>query len=589
MQISDLSIYNYFKNEDNQVLQNLQNTTVELSTGYKILDMSQNTGATQNIIDLKNEIATISTFSQNAFSSSQVLTLGSSDLGNISDYLQSVNTLALQGANFTYNSSQLVSMGNEMESYLNLMVSKANDKFGPNYIFGGSSLSIMPFDQNYNYVASSSDFLMGISSSEKVPTYLAGNKVFGLNIQDTSSSFNSYTQSFSNPGTLIIHYGAQIYQINYNIASYDWEYNPYASSTTQALGVSGTLVLTSPSNTYTVSYSTGDSISSLISKVQTVAGSSFSAFAVKNADDTYAIAITPLNSSGSYNITDSSSLFNVQKTPSNLLELSNYINSYLGSELSSFIFQNPNKTFSLEIAGNDITKPLIGEDLDKGISSSFVQQNIFNVVSRASQKLQSGSYLVEQALGANSVVSSNSFASLTSPIGNNGILEIYLQNGTKIPITYSSSMNLLDVINLINQSSQGAIYATSRLNQNGTYSLEIDSVASSSSITANDSAGGGFYQFNSFSMYNEPDIFNIQQAITKISYENAKVGTYLQILQGQNSTYTNQSNAVKTELASIQDASIPDAITDYSQYQLAYESIISMFSNQKKLTILNYV
>lgn len=589
MQISDLSTYNYFKNEDNKVLQNLQNTTIELSTGYKILDMSQNPGATQNIIDLKNEIATISTFSQNAFSSSQVLTLGSSDLGNISDYLQSVNTLALQGANFTYNSSQLVSMGNEMESYLNLMLSKANDKFGPNYIFGGSSLSIMPFDQNYNYLASSSDFLMGISSSEKVPTYLAGNKVFGLNIQNTSNSFNSYTQSFSNPGTLIIHDGAQIYQINYNIASYDWEYNPYANSTTQALGVSGTLVLSSPSNTYTISYSAGDSISSLISKVQTIAGSSFSAFAAQNADGTYAIAITPLNSSGSYHITDSSSLFNVRKTPSNLLELSNYINSYLGSNLSSFIFQNPNKTFSLEIAGNDITKPLIVQDLNKGISSSFVQQNIFNVVSRASQKLQSGSYLVEQALGANSVVSSNSFTSLTSPIGNNGILEIYLQNGTKIPITYSSSMNLLDVINLINQSSQGAIYATSRLNQNGTYSLEIDSVASSSSITANDSAGGGFYQFNSFSMYNEPDIFNIQQAITKISYENAKVGTYLQILQGQNSTYVNQTNTVKTELASIQDASIPDAITDYSQYQLAYESIIAMFSNQKKLTILNYV
>lgn len=589
MQISDLSTYNYFKNEDNKVLQNLQNTTIELSTGYKILDMSQNPGATQNIIDLKNEIATISTFSQNAFSSSQVLTLGSSDLGNISDYLQSVNTLALQGANFTYNSSQLVSMGNEMESYLNLMLSKANDKFGPNYIFGGSSLSIMPFDQNYNYLASSSDFLMGISSSEKVPTYLAGNKVFGLNIQNTSNSFNSYTQSFSNPGTLIIHDGAQIYQINYNIASYDWEYNPSANSTTQALGVSGTLVLSSPSNTYTISYSAGDSISSLISKVQTIAGSSFSAFAAQNADGTYAIAITPLNSSGSYHITDSSSLFNVQKTPSNLLELSNYINSYLGSNLSSFIFQNPNKTFSLEIAGNDITKPLIVQDLNKGISSSFVQQNIFNVVSRASQKLQSGSYLVEQALGANSVVSSNSFTSLTSPIGNNGILEIYLQNGTKIPITYSSSMNLLDVINLINQSSQGAIYATSRLNQNGTYSLEIDSVASSSSITANDSAGGGFYQFNSFSMYNEPDIFNIQQAITKISYENAKVGTYLQILQGQNSTYVNQTNTVKTELASIQDASIPDAITDYSQYQLAYESIIAMFSNQKKLTILNYV
>ncbi len=593
--VADLSLYNFYKSQDSVAMNNLQTTIEEASTGYNLLNIGQNPGDTQQVINLKKEMVLLSTYSQNAFSASNVLTTTTSVLGNLYDYLQSVNTDVVAAANdSTYNSTQLMNMGQSIYSVLNLTLSKANEKFGNDYLFGGSSLSIQPFGADFSYQASTEDYYTQISNSYQVPTYLNGQNVFGLNIQTTASTYNSYTQSFSAPGELVIHYGANVYQINYNNTPYEWDWNAGLSSTNSSLGVSGTISLSvataSSTNTYNISYSSTDTLSTLLNKISTSTGGQYKASILHNIDNTYGIEISPStnNLSATYSLTDSNSLYTLDQAPSNLLELSNYINNNFSGTLQTFIRQNSNSTFSLEIAGSNVAKPLSVLDLNGYVSSSFNQESVFSILKQSADRLSLGLPTIDKELGTNIAISSASFASLTAPVGANGTLQLVLSSST-VPIAYTSNMNLIDIANLINQTSGGAAYADFAKNQNGTYSLEISSMLSSQSIIATDTVNGAFYQFNTSAIPNGSYIFNVQRAIDQISYANAQVGSYIQSIQTQNNVLTDTTTVTSKELANYQDADIASVLTDYSQYQLAYESLMNLIANQKNLTILKYI
>lgn len=593
--IPDLSLYNFYKSQDNVVMNNLQDTIEKASTGYNLLDIGQNPGDTQQVINLKKEIVLLSTFSQNAFSASNVLTTTTSVLGNLYDYLQNVNSNVIAAANdATYNATQLVNMGQSISSVISLVLNAANQKFGNDYLFGGSSLSIMPFDSNFQYQASSENFFTQISNSYQVPTYLNGQNVFGLNIQTTSTSYDSYTQTFSGPGELVVHYGTNVYQINYNNTPYEWDWNAGLSSTNSTLGVSGTISLSvvnaSSTNTYAVSYSSTDTLSTLLNKISTSTGGNFKASILHNIDNTYGIEISPTtnNLSATYSLADSNSLYTLDQVPSNMLELSNYINNNFSGVLQTFIRQNSNSTFSLEIAGSDVGKPLNVVDINGIVSSSFVQESIFSALKQSADRLSQGLPTIDKELGSNEAISSASFNSLTAPVGTNGTLELLISSST-IPVDYSSTMSLIDIANKINLASNGAAYADFVKNQNGTYSLEVASLLSSQSITLTDTVGGAFYQFNTSDIPNGSYIFNVQRAIDQISFANAQVGSYMQSIQTQNNVLTSTSTVANTELANYQDANVASVLTDYSQYQLAYESLMNLIANQKNLTILKYI
>ncbi len=593
--IPDLSLYNFYKSQDNVVMNNLQDTIEKASTGYNLLDIGQNPGDTQQVINLKKEIVLLSTFSQNAFSASNVLTTTTSVLGNLYDYLQNVNSNVIAAANdATYNATQLVNMGQSISSVISLVLNAANQKFGNDYLFGGSSLSIMPFDSNFQYQASSENFFTQISNSYQVPTYLNGQNVFGLNIQTTSTSYDSYTQTFSGPGELVVHYGTNVYQINYNNTPYEWDWNAGLSSTNSTLGVSGTISLSvvnaSSTNTYAVSYSSTDTLSTLLNKISTSTGGNFKASILHNIDNTYGIEISPTtnNLSATYSLADSNSLYTLDQVPSNMLELSNYINNNFSGVLQTFIRQNSNSTFSLEIAGSDVGKPLNVVDINGIVSSSFLQESIFSALKQSADRLSQGLPTIDKELGSNEAISSASFNSLTAPVGTNGTLELLISSST-IPVDYSSTMSLIDIANKINLASNGAAYADFVKNQNGTYSLEVASLLSSQSITLTDTVGGAFYQFNTSDIPNGSYIFNVQRAIDQISFANAQVGSYMQSIQTQNNVLTSTSTVANTELANYQDANVASVLTDYSQYQLAYESLMNLIANQKNLTILKYI
>jgi flagellar hook-associated protein 3 FlgL len=104
----------------------------------------------------------------------------------------------------------------QFEKGLGQLLDRANDKLGQNYLFGGSSLTVKPFDpRTLNYTASSQDFEVWVSENSKVSVFLRGDRVFGSNLYISNVSYASPTTNFTTPGAIILQVGSNTYTINY--------------------------------------------------------------------------------------------------------------------------------------------------------------------------------------------------------------------------------------------------------------------------------------------------------------------------------------------------------------------------------------
>ena len=179
--------------------------------------LSDEPTATYNVIELKKEIAQLSQHSQNRLFADTNLTYIDFILGKIWDTLKGLYATTLRAKNSaTLTPDQLSALAEQFNKGLGHLLDMANDKLGQNYLFGGSSLTVKPFDPNtLNYTASSQDFEVWVSENSKVSVFLRGDKVFGSNLYISKVSFASPTTSFTTPGAITLQVGSNAYTISY--------------------------------------------------------------------------------------------------------------------------------------------------------------------------------------------------------------------------------------------------------------------------------------------------------------------------------------------------------------------------------------
>jgi len=107
-------------------------------------------------------------------------------------------------------------LAEQFDKGLGQLLDRANDKLGQNYLFGGSSLTVKPFDPStLDYTASFQDFEVWVSENSKVSVFLRGNRVFGSNLYISNVSYASPTTNFTPPGAITLQVGSNTYTINY--------------------------------------------------------------------------------------------------------------------------------------------------------------------------------------------------------------------------------------------------------------------------------------------------------------------------------------------------------------------------------------
>jgi flagellar hook-associated protein 3 FlgL len=217
MKVPDNLLFSLFVEQDARIKKELSEKTLNISTGRRLRALSDEPTATYNVIELKKEIAQLSQHSQNRLFADTNLTYADFTLGKIWDTLKGLYATTLRAKNSaTLTPDQVSALAEQFEKGLGQLLDRANDKLGQNYLFGGSSLTVKPFDPStLNYTASSQDFEVWVSENSKVSVFLRGDKVFGSNLYISKVSYASPTIGFTTPGAITLQVGSNTYTINY--------------------------------------------------------------------------------------------------------------------------------------------------------------------------------------------------------------------------------------------------------------------------------------------------------------------------------------------------------------------------------------
>ncbi len=259
MKVPDNLLFSLFAEQDAKIKKGLSEKTLDISTGRRIRALSDEPTITYNVIELKKEIAQLSQHSQNRLFADTNLTYADFTLGKTWDTIKELYATTLRAKNSgTLTPDQLSALAGQFERSIEQLLDRANDKLGQNYLFGGSSLTVKPFDPTtLDYSASSQDFEVWVSENSKISVFFRGDRVFGSNLYISKISYASLTTSFTNSGSITLQVGASAYTINYGGAGEPQNIQELAQEINTTLGDKvHAFVSQNPDGSYSLALST---------------------------------------------------------------------------------------------------------------------------------------------------------------------------------------------------------------------------------------------------------------------------------------------------------------------------------------------
>lgn len=204
----------------------LSKTQLQLASGRRILAPSDDPSASSLAVSMRENLARIDTYTDNITQARSRLETEENVLRNISDALQRVRELTLQGANASQPDETRASIAGEIRQRLEQIVDLANTRGANNeYIFGGyrSQTEPVQYDNagSYSYAGDSGQRFVQISPTRQVAVSDPGLDVF-FGVRDGNGVFATSADTGNN-GSGVIDPGSVLDKATYrsNLDSYD--------------------------------------------------------------------------------------------------------------------------------------------------------------------------------------------------------------------------------------------------------------------------------------------------------------------------------------------------------------------------------
>ncbi len=386
MKVPDSLLYSIFQKRDQELRERIDRKTVEISTGKRIINISDDPVATFNVVSLKKEIASLSQFSRNRLFADVNLTYIDFTLGKMADRTKEIYTKVVQAKNQITTVDALRATGAELREALGFLLERANDKVGKNYIFSGSALTTKPFDNNFNYLGSSEAFNVQIEEGSYARVFKPGSSVFSTNLYQMDTLYNSPTDNLGvsgtmqvsySGGTVSVDYGQGIWYLAVKVSDPDVPLSNY--------GIDGNLYLDgNPEITNMGSYT----LNSLINAINANANfnsAGISASLVTNPDGTYTMRLkdtsSPVNtvSDDQGKVLESSNL-------SNFVEI---FNAIAPVDLRAYVHQVPDGRYTMRLIPENM-KDALNISFTGTALGNFNTLNVFQIINEVTSKLENG-------------------------------------------------------------------------------------------------------------------------------------------------------------------------------------------------------
>lgn len=190
-------------NAVNQTSANQQTYTTELSTGVTVNSLSDNPAAASQDFLIRSEINSNDSFVQSTATLTGQMQVTDTALGGVVTQLTTAISLATAGNNGTLNSSNVISISNQLAGLRDELLSLANSSYQGQYLFAGSKTQTQPFSLGAGapppviYSGDSTITTTVTPGGQSLQTNLPGNQLFGSGSTGLLAVMNSLVNDFS--------------------------------------------------------------------------------------------------------------------------------------------------------------------------------------------------------------------------------------------------------------------------------------------------------------------------------------------------------------------------------------------------------
>jgi flagellar hook-associated protein 3 FlgL len=223
-----------------------QSLSSQISSGVRLTGLGDDPVAAAQNGQFSAQIATDSTFTQTAATTTARMQVVDSTLGSVVDQINQAISVATAGNNGTNNASDRSAVATELTSIRDEILGLANTTYSGKYLFSGSQNSSPPFQLDTSTtpasVAYSGDNVVNYVTTpggQSIATNLPGQQIFTAAGGDLLGTLNGLIQGFSTGDTatttaLTSHLGAALSQVSTQRASLDGAINRFQSASSYA-------------------------------------------------------------------------------------------------------------------------------------------------------------------------------------------------------------------------------------------------------------------------------------------------------------------------------------------------------------------
>ncbi|MDQ7039058.1 MAG: flagellar hook-associated protein FlgL [Aquificota bacterium] len=385
MKVPDSLLFSIFQRQDARIRQEIARKTIEIATGRRIHNISDDPPATLKVLNLKKEIAQLSQFSRNRLFADVNLTYTDMVLGKMADRVKEVYTKVVQAKNEIHTEDSLKALGVEIREALDFLLDMANEKVGDNYIFSGTALTTKPFNGSLTYMGSEETFRVQIGEGNFVPVFRPGGEVFSTNVYELDTLYASPDASLGASGTLTVSYDSTTFTVDYGDGV--WYLTVKVGdpdAPLSAYGVGGDLLLDGNVQIADIgSYSLNDLVNAVNSDPD-FAGANITATLVANPDGTYTLKL--VDSDGGNTLEDTDRRIKEANTPANLVDVFNTLSP---PDLRAYLHRKPDGRYTLRLIPENLSTAL-SLSFSGTALGSFYTLNVFQIVDEVGRKLREG-------------------------------------------------------------------------------------------------------------------------------------------------------------------------------------------------------
>ena len=193
----------YMSRENTELGSQLQDVQKQITTGKRIVRMSEEPWTISQIHQLREETSVQSVFKDSANLATTLLSQAENGLSQSLNVVSRLKELAIQASNDTYSLDDLANMAEEVENLKERVLNLANTEFNGRYVFSGTAYDTPPFDSTYTYAGTTTEVSIDVSVSAKAEVGFDGSDVFQGSVDVFTAIDNLLTGLNTDDSTLI--------------------------------------------------------------------------------------------------------------------------------------------------------------------------------------------------------------------------------------------------------------------------------------------------------------------------------------------------------------------------------------------------